>query len=78
MAKGFCNSMGYAKKDAVKFIKMKMYAEGVSQEQMAREIGITQQGFSYKLQNQTLTLADLLVINKTLHLTDEEILRIFR
>ena len=55
-----------------------MRANDISQSDMASELGITQQAFSRKIKNGSLTVADLLRIFERLQPDDSTLLKLMR
>ena len=55
-----------------------MFRKGMSQTELAKELGITQGGLHYKLFNNSFSYKDLIVIFQALDLTDEEIVRLMK
>ena len=68
----------YMAKDIGSNIVGLMFRKGVSQTDLAKELGITQGGLHYKLFNNSFSYRDLLVIFRRLELTDEEIVRLMK
>lgn len=68
----------YKVDDLGAWIKGKMRQKGMTQEQMADALGITQPAFSYKLKSGQITYADLLTILQRLETTDEEIVHLMK
>ena len=52
------------------YIRGCMESDGISQEEMADELGITQPGMGYKLRTNTFTYKDLVIIFDKLGLSD--------
>lgn len=55
-----------------------MKKQNITYEQMGAELGVTQQGFSYKLAHSSLTLEDILRIFERLKPDDTTIARLMR
>ena len=55
-----------------------MFRKGITQTKLASELGMTQGGLHYKLENNAFTYKDLIIIFHRLELTDEEILRLMK
>lgn len=68
----------YMAKDIGSNIVGLMFRKGISQTNLARELGITQGGLHYKLFNNSFSYKDLLIIFRQLELTDEEIVRLMK
>lgn len=62
----------YKISDLSKFVVGEMYAQDVTQEEMARHMGITQSTFSYKLKHNAFSYGDLLTIFDVLGVTNEQ------
>ena len=60
------------------YIVLEMRKQDISQDKMARILGITQPGFSYKLKRNAFSYGDLLTIFETLGTEDEAILRLMK
>lgn len=52
----------YKVSDLSKYIASEMYAQDISQEELAMHLGITQPGLSYKMKNNAFSYGDLLTI----------------
>lgn len=61
----------YKISDLSKYIVGEMFAQDISQAKMATSLGITQQGFSYKLKHNNFSYGDLLTIFEVLKTPDE-------
>lgn len=74
------NRKKYMIKDLPGWIAGRMHREKKKQSDVAKEIGITQPAFSYRLNSDsdTFTYGDLLTLFKELDATDEEILKLMR
>lgn len=61
----------YMISDLTKYIVGEMYAQDISQEEMAYHLGITQQAFSYRLRHNIFSYGDLLTIFNVLETPNE-------
>lgn len=61
----------YKISDLSKYIASEMFAQDISQVEIAMRLGITQQGFSYKLRNNRFSYGDLLTIFELLGTPDD-------
>lgn len=61
----------YKVSDLAKYIASEMYAQDISQAEMATRLGVTQQAFSYKLKHSVFSYGDLLTICESLGTPDE-------
>ncbi len=68
----------YMVKDLKEFIIGRMRTLGLTQEQMGKEINISQSSFSQRLNKSLFSYGDLLTLFKKLNATDEEILRLMK
>ena len=68
----------YMVKDLKEFIIGRMRTLGLTQEQMGKEINISQSSFSQRLNKSLFSYGDLLTLFKKLKATDEEILRLMK
>lgn len=68
----------YMAKDLKEFIIGRMSTLGLTQEQMGKEINISQSSFSQRLNKSLFSYGDLLTLFKKLNATDEEILRLMK
>ena len=66
------------KEEFKKWIRGKRSAEGVTQEMLAKKMGITQQAAGVKLRKSQYSLEDLLILFQSVNATDEEILRMMK
>lgn len=60
------------------YISRTMDEQNISQTEMAEELNMTQQVFSYRLRNERLSIRDLLRIFGKLKTSDADILRLMR
>lgn len=60
------------------YIIGEMRRQGITYAEMGSELGVTQQGFSYKLAHLSLTLEDVLRIFSRLKTSEDTILRLMR
>lgn len=74
------NQNKYIEADAVAFIRGKTREQGLTDTDIAREIGITQSSYSNRVRSKKMKFdfMDLFKIIKRLELTDEEIVRLMR
>ena len=68
----------YMISDLSQWIKGRLYAKKLRQEDVANLLGISQSAFSHRLRLSYFTYGDLLSILKYLDATDEEILRLMK
>ena len=68
----------YMVKDLKEFIIGRMRTLGLTQEQIGKEINISQSSFSQRLNKSLFSYGDLLTLFKKLNATDEEILRLMK
>ncbi|MBQ0113317.1 MAG: hypothetical protein KBT03_09330 [Bacteroidales bacterium] len=68
----------YMAKDIGSWISGKMREAKVSQATISKELGITQQAFSYKLFQNSFTYRDLITVFKAVNATDDEILKVMK
>ena len=64
----------YKEKDLPSYLRAWMYRAGMKQEDMAKVLGISRQGYNYKLRTATFSYKDLLLIFRALKLSEDEIL----
>lgn len=68
----------YKGTDLVAYIVGEMYTRDLSQSDIAKELGITQQAFSYRLKNHLFTYEDLLTLFQILETPNDKILEMMR
>lgn len=66
------------KEEFKKWISGKRSTERVTQEMLAKKMGITQQAAGAKLRKSQYSLEDLLILFQSVNATDEEILRMMK
>lgn len=62
----------YKISDLSKYISGEMWAQDITQKEMAYHLGITQQGFGYKLSHNNFSYGDLLTIFDVLGTSEEK------
>lgn len=72
------NKKKYLIKDFPYYVKVKMKENGYKQEYMAKELGISQPTFSYKIRNNSFTFRDFVGILEILKPSDEEIVNLIK
>ena len=72
------NRKKYMVKDLSEFIAGRMRTLGFTQAQMGKEINISQQAFSNRLEKGLVSYGELLTLFKKMNATDEEILRLMK
>lgn len=78
MPRGYINAKQYRKTDLIKYLVGEMDAKHISQAQMGRVIGLSQQGFSYKKKTAEFTFTELLLIFNYLKTPDEQIIKLMK
>ena len=68
----------YRIRDITAYIRGQMLVQGITETEMAEELGITQQALSYKLTNHSYKIDDILLIFRRLETPDEEKLRLMK
>lgn len=72
------NKKKYKVNDIGGWVSGKLFKEGKSQTDLAKELDTTQQAISYKINNNTFTYGDLLTIFEFFDVEDEELLYVMR
>ena len=72
------NRKKYMVHDLSEFIAGRMRTLGFTQAQMGKEINISQQAFSNRLEKGLFSYGELLTLFKKMNATDEEILRLMK
>lgn len=78
MPRGFLKEKEYRVNDFTIYLLGEMSLQGISQEQMAQKLGITQQAFSYKKKHRSFSHKDIITIFDYLKTPDAKILQLMK
>lgn len=78
MPKVIINKKEYMVQNIGSYVVMWLHRQHKYIKDLAKEMGITQQGLSYKIKTNTFTYSDLLTIFDYLAVPDEEILMVLK
>ena len=78
MAKSIINKKEYKVQNIGGYVLMWLHRQHKYIRELASELGISQQGLSYKISNNTFSYADLLTIFDYLAVPEEEILMVMK
>lgn len=78
MPRGYLNKEKYRKQDLIRYLVETMASKHITQAEMGKVLGLSQQGFSYKKKNAEFSYTELLLMFHYLQATDKEILKLMR
>ena len=78
MPKVIINKHEYKKQNIGSYVFMWLRRAGKYEKDLAPELGISQQGLSHKIRNNSFTYSDMLTVFDYLDVPDEEILQVMK